>query len=172
MFPCLFRVQLHVGYPFGPYDADLHSGELLKNGVKVRLQSQSFQLLMLLQRLGELVTREEICQTLWSADTFVEFDRDLGTAVNKIHKVLKNSASEPRFVASHLRRVRPATLRPAFSEDAPRSWPLLILPNLKLVTRRCLPSPNRSNSGIYSVRTTGRLVPQSIQSFSAAAGRP
>jgi DNA-binding winged helix-turn-helix (wHTH) protein len=51
---------------FGPYEADLHSGELLKNGKRVRLQSQPFQLLtMLLERPGELVTREEICQKLW-----------------------------------------------------------------------------------------------------------
>jgi TolB-like protein/DNA-binding winged helix-turn-helix (wHTH) protein/Tfp pilus assembly protein PilF len=90
---------------FGPYEADLYSGELLKNGTRVRLQSQPFQLLvMLLERPGELVTREEICQKLWPADTFVEFDRSLGTAVNKIREVLSDSASEPRFVETLPRR--------------------------------------------------------------------
>lgn len=84
---------------FGPYEADLHSGELLKNGKRVRLQSQPFQLLtMLLERPGELVTREEICQKLWSADTFVDFDHSLGTALNKIREALDDSPSEPRFV--------------------------------------------------------------------------
>src|SRR5450755_2929093 len=69
---------------FGPFEADLHSGELLKYGNKVRLQAQPFQLLaMLLQRPGELVTREEICTKLWPADTFVDFDHSLGTAIKK-----------------------------------------------------------------------------------------
>lgn len=90
---------------FGPYEADLHSGELLKNGVRVRLQAQPFQLLaMLLERPGELVTREEICQKLWSTDTFVDFDRSLGTAVNKIREVLNDSAAEPRFIETLPRR--------------------------------------------------------------------
>jgi TolB-like protein/DNA-binding winged helix-turn-helix (wHTH) protein/Tfp pilus assembly protein PilF len=71
----------------------------------MRLQAQPFQLLvMLLERPGELVTREEICQKLWPADTFVEFDRSLGTAVNKIREVLNDSASEPRFVETLPRR--------------------------------------------------------------------
>jgi TolB-like protein/DNA-binding winged helix-turn-helix (wHTH) protein/Tfp pilus assembly protein PilF len=90
---------------FGPYEADLHSGELLKNGVRVRLQAQPFQLLvMLLEHPGELVTREEICQKLWSTDTFVDFDRSLGTAVNKIREVLNDSATEPRFIETLPRR--------------------------------------------------------------------
>jgi TolB-like protein/DNA-binding winged helix-turn-helix (wHTH) protein/Tfp pilus assembly protein PilF len=71
----------------------------------VRLQAQPFQLLvMLLERPGELVTREEICQKLWSGDTFVDFDRSLGTAVNKIREVLNDSATDPRFVETLPRR--------------------------------------------------------------------
>jgi TolB-like protein/DNA-binding winged helix-turn-helix (wHTH) protein/Tfp pilus assembly protein PilF len=90
---------------FGPYEADLHSGELLKNGVRVRLQAQPFQLLvLLLEHPGELVTREEICQKLWSTDTFVDFDRSLGTAVNKIREVLNDSATEPHFIETLPRR--------------------------------------------------------------------
>ena len=84
---------------FGPFEADLHSGELRKNGNRLRLQAQPFQLLvMLLERPGELVTREEICEKLWSADTFVDFDRSLGTALAKIRDVLGDSATEPRYV--------------------------------------------------------------------------
>ena len=90
---------------FGDYEADLRSGELLRNGKRVRLQEQPFQLLvMLLERPGELVTRDEICQKLWSGDTFVDFDRSLGTAVNKIREVLNDSATEPRFVETLPRR--------------------------------------------------------------------
>jgi TolB-like protein/DNA-binding winged helix-turn-helix (wHTH) protein/Flp pilus assembly protein TadD len=90
---------------FGPYEADLQVGELRKQGVRVRLQSQPFQLLaLLLERPGQLVTREEICQKLWSADTFVDFDHSLGTAINKIREVLNDSAAEPRFVETLPRR--------------------------------------------------------------------
>lgn len=71
----------------------------------MRLQAQPFQLLvLLLERPGELVTREEICQKLWPADTFVEFDQSLGTAINKIREVLGDSAAEPRFVETLPRR--------------------------------------------------------------------
>ncbi len=90
---------------FGPFEADLYSEELLKYGNKVRLQAQPFQLLvMLLERPGELVTREQICAKLWPADTFVDFDRSLGTALNKIREVLNDSAAEPRFVETLPRR--------------------------------------------------------------------
>jgi TolB-like protein/DNA-binding winged helix-turn-helix (wHTH) protein/Tfp pilus assembly protein PilF len=83
----------------------LQSGELRKNGQRVRLQAQPFQLLvMLLERPGELVSREDIRQKLWSADTFVDFDSSLGTAVNKIREVLGDSAAEPRFVETLPRR--------------------------------------------------------------------
>jgi TolB-like protein/DNA-binding winged helix-turn-helix (wHTH) protein/tetratricopeptide (TPR) repeat protein len=90
---------------FGTYEADLKSGELRKQGIRIRLQSQPFQLLvMLLERPGELVTREEISQKLWSADTFVDFDHSLGTAINKIREVLNDSAGEPRFIETLPRR--------------------------------------------------------------------
>jgi TolB-like protein/DNA-binding winged helix-turn-helix (wHTH) protein/Tfp pilus assembly protein PilF len=90
---------------FGPYEADLQVGELRKHGKRVRLQSQPFQLLaLLLERPGQLVTREEICQKLWSPDTFVDFDHSLGTAINKIREVLNDSVAEPRFVETIPRR--------------------------------------------------------------------
>jgi TolB-like protein/DNA-binding winged helix-turn-helix (wHTH) protein/Tfp pilus assembly protein PilF len=90
---------------FGPYEADLNSGELRKHGLKVRLQAQPFLLLaLLLQRPGELVSREEVCQVLWSADTFVDFDHGLGTAVNKIREALNDSVTDPRFIETIPRR--------------------------------------------------------------------
>jgi DNA-binding winged helix-turn-helix (wHTH) protein len=90
---------------FGVFEADLAAGELRKNGTRLRLQEQPFQLLtLLLERPGEVVTREEIRQRLWSSDTFVDFDHSLNTAVNKIRDVLGDSAANPRFVETVARR--------------------------------------------------------------------
>src|SRR5258707_2005320 len=67
---------------FGSFKVDLDSGELLRNGSRIRLQSQPFEILsLLLQRPAEVVTREEIRQKLWRADTFVDVDHSLGTAI-------------------------------------------------------------------------------------------
>src|SRR5437660_10516877 len=93
----LFRV--------GVYEADADTGELRKSGVRLRLQEQPFQvLLMLLERPGELVTREEIRQRLWPADTFVDFDHSLNTVINKLRETLGASASNPRFIETLARR--------------------------------------------------------------------
>src|SRR6266478_3084009 len=84
---------------FGPFAAHLDSGELRRQGHKIRLQAQPFNLLvMLLERPGEVVSREQIREKLWPADTFVDFDHSLGTAINKIRSALNDSAEAPRFV--------------------------------------------------------------------------
>ena len=84
---------------FGPFEADLRELELRKRGVKQRLQDQPFQVLaLLLRRAGETVTREELRQSVWPADTFVDFDHSLNTAINKIREVLGDSASSPHYV--------------------------------------------------------------------------
>ena len=84
---------------FGPYEADLATGELRKDGAKVPLQDQPFQILaLLLRRPGELVTREELRSQLWPADTFVDFEHGLNTAVKKLRQALDDSAETPRFV--------------------------------------------------------------------------
>lgn len=90
---------------FGVFEADLVSGELRKNGVRIRLQEQPFQVLgMLLERPGAMVTREELRNRLWPADTFVDFDHSLNTAVNKLREALGDAASNPRFVQTVARR--------------------------------------------------------------------
>jgi cholera toxin transcriptional activator len=90
---------------FGVFELDLGAGELRKNGVKLRLQEQPFQVLtVLLDRVGDVVTREELRDKLWPADTFVDFDHSLNTAVNKLREVLGDSASNPRFVETLARR--------------------------------------------------------------------
>jgi DNA-binding winged helix-turn-helix (wHTH) protein len=90
---------------FGVFELHYSSGELRKNGAKLRLQEQPFQvLLLLLERGGEVVTREEMRQKLWPADTFVDFDHSLNTAVNKLRETLGDSASSPRYVETLARR--------------------------------------------------------------------
>jgi eukaryotic-like serine/threonine-protein kinase len=84
---------------FGPFDADAATGELRRDGRAVRLQEQPFQVLIaLLERPGEVVTREELRARLWPADTFGEFDQGLNTAINKLREALGDSAASPRFI--------------------------------------------------------------------------
>src|SRR6476620_11432081 len=90
---------------FGKFEADLQTGELRKNGVKVPLQGQPFQVCaILLSRSGELVTREELRQEVWPEDTFVDFDHALNTAITKIRVALGDQADNPRFVETLPRR--------------------------------------------------------------------
>ena len=90
---------------FGVFEADLDARELRKNGRRIRLQDQPFAVLaVLIERPGAIVSREELRQKLWPADTFVDFDHSLNTAVNKIREVLGDSASSPRFVETVARR--------------------------------------------------------------------
>jgi DNA-binding winged helix-turn-helix (wHTH) protein/Flp pilus assembly protein TadD len=84
---------------FGLYEADLRGFVLTKGGLRVRLQDQPFQLLaVLLERPGEVVTREEIRQKLWPVDTFVEFDDGLNNAIKKLRAALSDAADNPRFI--------------------------------------------------------------------------
>ncbi len=90
---------------FGLYEADFAAGELRKSGTRLRLQEQPFQVLaMLLDRAGEPVTREDLRSRLWPADTFVDFDHSLNTAINKLRDVLGDTASNPRFIETLPRR--------------------------------------------------------------------
>ena len=89
---------------FGTFEVDLPAGELRKSGVKLKLTGQPFQVLaILLERPGEVVTREELQKRLWP-DTFVDVDHNLNTAINKIREVLGDSAESPRFVETLPRR--------------------------------------------------------------------
>ena len=90
---------------FDRYQVDLHAGELRKEGRKVRLQAQPFQLLVLLLRnSGKVVSREDVKRELWPGDTFVDFDHGLAAAVNKLRQALCDSADEPKFVETLPRR--------------------------------------------------------------------
>ncbi|HET7208902.1 MAG TPA: winged helix-turn-helix domain-containing protein [Terriglobales bacterium] len=92
-------------FRFGVFEADASTGELRKSGVRLKLQEQPFQVLLsLLERRGEVVTREQLRQRLWPADTFVDFDHSLNTIINKLREVLGDSAANPRFIETLARR--------------------------------------------------------------------
>jgi len=88
-----------VSYRFGLFEADSRTGELRKQGRPLKVRGRPFDiLLLLLRRPGEIVTREELRQNLWEADTFVDFDHGLNSAVNRLREALGDSAENPRFI--------------------------------------------------------------------------
>jgi len=90
---------------FGPFEANLSTQELQKFGTRLRVPNQSFQVLaLLLEKPGQLVTREEFRQKLWPADTFVEYDQGLNAAVNRLRDALGDSAEKPRYIETLPRR--------------------------------------------------------------------
>ncbi len=90
---------------FGLFEADLHTGELWKAGRRIKIQTQPFKVLAtLLERPGEVVTREELQRRVWGPDTTVDFDHSIGTAINKIREALGDSADNPRFIETLARR--------------------------------------------------------------------
>jgi DNA-binding winged helix-turn-helix (wHTH) protein len=94
-----------ISYSFGLYVLDPGNGTLMRDSVRVRVQEQPFQLLLLLvERAGQIVSREEIRNRLWPRNTFVEFDKSLGVAVLKVREALGDDASNPRFIETIPRR--------------------------------------------------------------------
>ena len=86
-------------YRFGTFDIDLAEGEILRQGVRIKLNEKPFQVLcVLLERAGRLVTREDLRQRLWTADTFVDFDANLNTALSTLRHTLGDSAENPSFI--------------------------------------------------------------------------
>lgn len=113
---------------FATFEADIRSGELHREGRRVKLQVQPFQVLwVLLERAGEVVLREELQKKIWSADTFVDFDQGLNNAVKKLREALGDDAENPRFIETLSKRgyrfigvvqERANTLRPAVGPPA------------------------------------------------------
>src|SRR3984893_3693470 len=106
---------------FGAFEVDLREGELRKSGLRIRLQEQPFQVLViLLERPGKIVNREELRQRLWPSDTFVDFDHSLNSAVKKLREALGDQPDNPRFVETLHRRgyrfVAPVEGQPCASE--------------------------------------------------------
>jgi DNA-binding winged helix-turn-helix (wHTH) protein len=92
-------------YRFGVFEADAATGELRRQGLRVKLNAQPFQvLLLLLERSGQLLTREEISRELWPEGTFVDYEHGVNSAVNRIREALGDTAGNPRFVETLARR--------------------------------------------------------------------
>lgn len=92
-------------YRFGVFEADSTTGELRRKGVRIKLHSQPFQVLfMLLERPGEMLTREEISRELWPDGTFVDYEHGVNSAVNRLREALGDKANNPRFIETLARR--------------------------------------------------------------------
>jgi TolB-like protein/DNA-binding winged helix-turn-helix (wHTH) protein len=128
---------------FDRFELDLRSGELRKDGRKIRLQPQPFQFLaLLIEKAGEVVAHDEVCRALWQTETFVDFDHSMAAAMNKIREALGDSAEHPQFVETlsrrgyrfigHIRRGLPAVAAPPRSQGVPRlstwlaRWPRIV----------------------------------------------
>jgi eukaryotic-like serine/threonine-protein kinase len=112
-----------TSYSFGLYVLDPGNGTLTRDSVRVRVQEQPFRLLLLLvERAGQIVSREEIRNRLWPQNTFVEFDKSLGVAVLKVREALGDDAGDPRFIETIPRRgyrfIAPVKVRVANVEDS------------------------------------------------------
>jgi TolB-like protein/DNA-binding winged helix-turn-helix (wHTH) protein len=120
---------------FGTFEVDVPTGELRKNGIKLKLQEQPFQVLcILLEHPGEIVTREELRSRLWPADTFVDFDHSLNAAVKRLRDALGESADAPVFIETLARRgyrfiatVVPNGLQREQSKSPLRQWVFLLV---------------------------------------------
>ncbi len=117
---------------FGPFELDVRSGELRRNGTTVRLQPQPLKVLLLLAgRPGDVVTREEIQTEIWPAGTFVDFEQSLNFCIRQIRAALRDDANAPRYVETLPRRGYRWVAGPVQSETAPavvREWPRPIAP--------------------------------------------
>src|SRR6201998_1746737 len=103
--PSAAPLRTHSKVRFGLFEVNLETGELHKSVIRVRIQAQPFRVLsILLERPGEVVTREEIQHRLWGDNVIVDFDHSLGIAINKIREALGDSAENPRFIETLARR--------------------------------------------------------------------
>src|SRR6476646_11594903 len=111
---------------FGPFELDLHRARLKKNGVRIRLQDQPFQILrILLESPGQVVPRQELYRRLWPNGTIVEFEHSINAAVRRLREALGDSADNPRYIATVARQgyrfigqLSPASEEPAIDPQA------------------------------------------------------
>jgi serine/threonine-protein kinase len=138
---------------FGPFELDIRAGELHKEGRRIRLQEQPFQvLLMLLESPSAVVSREEIRKRLWPDDTVVEFDHSINVAVKRLRDALRDSAEKPRYIETVARRgyrfigelKTVDRLAPVAGPVAPPAFePIDALPESELRNRQTEPAPGR-----------------------------
>ena len=149
-------------YRFGIFEADAATGELRRQGLRVKLNAQPFQvLLMLLERPGVVLTREEISRALWPDGTFVDYEHGVNSAVNRIREALGDRAGQPRFVETLARRgyrfIAPVEQLGERPDPPPASEPAVedASPEPDLpVRRRILASPQELPEASYPVVRT------------------
>src|SRR5262245_62832752 len=118
-------------YRFGLFEVDGRLGELRKQGRVVKLRGRPFDiLLLLLNRGGDLISRDELRQQLWPADTFVDFDHGLNSAMNRLREALGDSADSPRFIETLSRRGYRFMENPAVGPGRIEALAVLPLENL------------------------------------------
>jgi DNA-binding winged helix-turn-helix (wHTH) protein len=144
-------------YRFGVFELDAATGELRRKGIRVKLHSQPFQVLcLLLDRPGELLTREEICRQLWPDGTFVDYEHGLNSAVNRLREALGDKAGNPRFVETLARRGY-RFLAPVERMEAEDEAPASIPP---APVEPTLPQPEAKSSYLDRVLATPEDLPQ------------
>src|SRR3954470_18113283 len=169
-------------FRFATFELDVHTGELRKSGVRIRLQDQPLKVLvMLLERPGELVTREELKQRLWTESEFGDFDQGINVAIKKLRTALGDSSDNPRFIETLARRgyrfIAPVTSVNAESQESSPSsapvekneptlgrrsprWGLIaagVLVLLALAAFILWRRPHQYSLGVFSIRTDFRL---------------
>lgn len=170
------------GYRFGEFELDLRAAELRKNGVKLKLQEQPYQVLIkLLEHPGEVVSREDLRTTLWSQDTFVDFETGLNTAIKRLRETIGDSADHPAFIETVPRRGYKfiATVAPTVREDTRipdlvslkdstpgknrlnRNWAAAIIPALVLGSVAFWYRPAHPPTVAQTVRITNDFKPKS-----------
>src|SRR5215471_19463199 len=112
---------------FGAYELDQRAGELRKEGVRIRLQDQPLQmLLLLLEQPGRIITREELRQKIWSSDTFVDYDHGINNAIKRLRETLGDTAETPRYIETLPRRGY--RFIPKIEQESPRFHSIAVLP--------------------------------------------
>jgi len=137
-------------FRFGPFELSEREGELRKNGVRIKLQEQPFRVLVeLVASAGKVVSREELQQRLWPADTFVDFDVGLNTAIRKLRQSLNDDAEEPRYIETLARRgyrfVAPAMVISAAMEPASKPVPGTESPSASAISSPQAPESNKAS---------------------------
>src|ERR1700722_965875 len=142
---------------FGVYELDRDAMELRKHGVTIRLQEQPLRVLAtLLERPGEIVTREELQERIWGKDTFVDFEQSLNKAVNRLRDALNDEAGQPKYVETVPRRgYRFIAAGSELNTTEPPLPPVLSSPVSDAMPARS--GPRRARLGIIAVLATATL---------------
>jgi TolB-like protein/DNA-binding winged helix-turn-helix (wHTH) protein/Tfp pilus assembly protein PilF len=167
---------------FGAFEVDLRTGELRKNGLKIKLQDQPFRvLIILLRHAGDVVTREELRRELWSNDTFVDFDHGLNAAVRRLRDALDDSAENPRFIETlprHGYRFITTTVRNPIQPETPasplrrRSVPVLAALFLIALALFVWGRNNLRGAGLFGTAVQPQIHSLAVLPFTNISGDP